>query len=295
MKEADIPKTTFCTHESHYEFLVMPFGLCNTPSTFQSLMNHVFYPFLHHFVLVFFDDILIYRKTWIDHVTHVDQVLFLLSQHQIFLKQSKCAFGASEVEYLGHLVGNDGVRVDPKKIEARQDWPHPKTLKSLCGFLGLIGYYRKFVKNYGKIATPLTNLLKKNSFTWTPAAAQAFQTLKTTMCTTSVLALPDFTKTFVLEFDASGKGISVVLMQEGQPLAFTSKQLSERNLEKPIYEKEMSVILHAFELWHPYLLGQHFQIKTDHQSLKYFLEQRISSQEKQKWVTKLFGYDYEII
>jgi hypothetical protein len=295
MKESDIPKTAFHTHEGHYEFLVMPFGLCNAPSTFQSLMNHVFRPFLRHFVLVFFDDILIYSKTWKDHLTHVDQVLSLLAQHQLFLKQSKCAFGASEVEYLGHLVGKDGVRVDPKKIEAMQDWLHPKTLKSLRGFLGLTGYYRKFVKNYGKIAAPLTALLKKNSFNWTPAAAQAFQTLKMAMCTTPVLALPDFTKTFVLECDASGKGIGAVLMQAGRPLAFTRKQLSEKNLGKPIYEKEMLAILHAVELWRPYLLGQRFQIKTDHQSLKYFLEQRISSQEQQKWVTKLFGYDYEII
>jgi hypothetical protein len=172
---------------------------------------------------------------------------------------------------------------------------HPNTLKSLRGFLGLTGYYCKFVKNYRKIAAPLTTLLKKNSFTWTPVAAQSFQTLKTTMCSTPVLALLDFTKTFVLESDASRKGISTVLMQEGRPLAFTSKQLSERNLGKPIYEKEMLVILHAVELWRPYLLGKHFQIKTDHQSLKYFLQQHISSQEQQKWVTKLFGYDYEII
>jgi hypothetical protein len=121
MKEAGILKTAFRTHEGHYEFLVMPFGLCNAPSTFQSLMNHVFRPFLHHFVLVFFDDILIYSKTWTEHLAHVDRVLHLLSQHQLFLKQSKCAFGTSEVEYLGHLVGKDGVRVDPKKIESMQD------------------------------------------------------------------------------------------------------------------------------------------------------------------------------
>jgi hypothetical protein len=113
-----------------------------------------------------------------------------------------------------------------KNIEAMQDWPHPKTLKSLCGFLGLTWYYHKFVNNYGKIVAPLTTLLKKNSFTWTQATAQDFQTLKTTMCTTPVLAVPDFTKTFVLECDASGKGINVVLMQEGQPLAFTNKKLS---------------------------------------------------------------------
>jgi hypothetical protein len=258
MKEADIPKTTFRTHEGHYNFLVMSFGLCNAHSTFQSLMNYVFRPFLRHFLLVFFDDILIYRKTWTYHLSHVDRVLHLLFQHQLFLKQSKCSFAASEVEYLGHLVGKDGVRVDPKKIEAMKYWPHPNNLKSLCGFLGLTWYYRKFVKNYGKIAAPLTALLKNNYFTWTPATAQDFQTLKMAMCTTPVLTLPDFTKTFVLECDASGKGIGVVLMQEGRPLAFTSKQLSKRNMGKSIYEKEMLAILHVVDLWRPYILGQRF-------------------------------------
>jgi len=176
MKEEDIPKTTVITHEGHYEILVMPFGFFNAPSTFQSLMNHVFHPFLHHFVLVFFNDILIYRKTWIDYLAHVDRVLHLLSQHQHFLKQYKCAFGASEVEYLGHLMDTADVMVDPKKIEAIQDWPHPKTLKILRGFMGLTGYYCKFVKNYGNILAPLTALLKNNSFTWIPAVAHAFQT-----------------------------------------------------------------------------------------------------------------------
>jgi hypothetical protein len=171
----------------------MPFGLCNAPSTFQSLMNQVFHPFLCHFFIVFFDDIPIYRKTWTYHISHVDRVLHLLSQHQLFPKQSKCAFGTSEYEYLGHLVRKDDVRVDPKKIEAMQDWPHPKTLKILHGFLGLTGYYCKFVKNYGKIAAPLTALLKNNSFTWTLAVAQDFQTLKMAMCTTPVLTLPHFT------------------------------------------------------------------------------------------------------
>jgi hypothetical protein len=193
------------------------------------------------------------------------------------------------------MVVKDDIRVDPKKIESMQDWPHPNTLKSLRGFMGLIGYYRKFIKNYGKNATPLTVLLKKNSFTWTPVATQDFRTFNMAMCTTPVLALPNFTKTFVLECDALGKGIGVVLMQEGWPLDFTSKKLSEINLGKSIYENEILAILHAVDLWCPYLLGKCFQIKIDHQSLKYFLEQHISSLEQQKWVTKLFGYDYEII
>jgi hypothetical protein len=196
---------------------------------------------------------------------------------------------------LGHLVGKDGIRVDPKRIEAMKEWPHPKTLKILRGFLGLTGYYHKFVKNYGKITTPLTALLKNNSFTWNPTAAQDFHTLNMAMCTTPVLAFPDFKNTFVLECDASRKGIGTILMQEGRPLAFTSKQLSERNMGKSIYENEMLVILHVVDLWHPFLLGKCFQIKTDHQSLKYFLEQRISSPKQQKWVAKLFRYDYEII
>jgi hypothetical protein len=183
---------------------------------------------------------------------------------------------------LGHLVGKDGINVDPKMIEAMQDYPHPKTLKIFHGFLGLTWYYHKFVNNYGKIATPLTALLKKKSITWTPAAAQAFQTLKMAMCTTPVLTLPDFTNIFVLECHASGKGIGVVLMQEGQPLAFTSKQLFEINLGKSIYEKEMLAILHVMDLWPPYLLGQWFLIKTDYQSLKYFMEQCLSFPKQQK-------------
>jgi hypothetical protein len=128
-------------------------------------MNHVLCPFLCHFVLIFFDDIIIYSKACPSYLSHVNQVLHLLSKHQLFLKQSKCVFGASEVEYLGHIVSNDGFHVDPKKIESMQDWPRPKTLNSLHGFLGLTKYYRKFVRNYGKITTPLTSLLKKNTFT----------------------------------------------------------------------------------------------------------------------------------
>jgi hypothetical protein len=178
------------------------------------------------------------------HLAHVDRVLHLLSQHQLFLKLSKCVFGASEVEYLGHIVGKASVRVDPKNIEAMQDWSHPKTLKSLHVFLGLTCYYHKFVKNYRKIVAPLTALLKNNSFTWTPEADQAFQALKAAMCTTPVLALPDFTKTFVLECDAFGRGIGAVLMQDGRTLAFTSKQLSERHLGQSIYEKETLAIIY---------------------------------------------------
>jgi hypothetical protein len=194
----------------------MPFGLTNTPSTFQILMNSIFNPFLRKFVLVFFDYILIYNKSWEQHVQHVDKVLQLLEEKKLYAKSSKCAFGVQEVEYLGHIVSHEGVKVDPKKIKAMREWPIPKTLKKLRGFLGLIGYYRKFVKNCGQIITLLTTLLNKEVFSWTQVATKSFEKLKEDMCTTLVLATPDFKKTFIVECDASGHGIGAILMQEGK-------------------------------------------------------------------------------
>jgi len=150
MHPDDIEKTAFRTHHGHFEFLVMPFGLCNAPSTFQALMNDILGRYLRNFVLVFFDDILIYSKTWEEHLQHIRQVLALLQLNSVFLKKSKCSFGQTTVGYLGHRVA-----VDPEKIKAITSWPQPVTVKQLKGFLGLAGYYRKFIKNYGAIAKPL--------------------------------------------------------------------------------------------------------------------------------------------
>jgi len=200
----------------------MPFGLTNAPSTFQSLMNQVFRPFLRKSILVFFNDILIYSKTWQEHVAHVDQTIQILREHRLYAKKYKYSFGKQEIDYLGHIISKKGVKVDPHKITDMQNWPVPTTLKSLQGFLGLIGYYMKFVKYYGKIVAPLTMLLKKNAFQWSPQVEAAFLKLKDAMCTTPVLVMPNFSKTFMIESDAYGVKIGAVLMQEGCYLAFTS-------------------------------------------------------------------------
>jgi hypothetical protein len=155
-------------------------------------------------------------------VRHVDKVLQLLKEQQLYAKPFKYFFGVKEVEYLGHIVSHEDVKVDPNKIKTMMDWPIPKTLKNLRGFLGLTGYYCKFVWHYGRIETPLTILTKKDTFSWTLEATKAFEQLKEVMCKALVLTIPDFTKTFIMQCDASGNGIGVVLMQEGRPLAFES-------------------------------------------------------------------------
>lgn len=294
MQPADVNKTAFRTHSGHYEFLVMPFGLTNAPSTFQSLMNDILREYLRDFVLVFFDDILVYSADLETHLTHLEKVFVKLQQHSLKVKGSKCSFGTTQVEYLGHVVNAEGVAVDPSKIECIKQWKQPTTLKGLRGFLGLAGYYRKFVKNFGLIAKPLTNMLKKDSFVWSSAAEQSFIDLKAALIATPVLALPDFTKEFVLECDTSGVGIGAVLSQQKHPIAFMSKTLSQRHLALSVYDKEMLAVVSAVQHWRPYLLGHHFIIITDHRTLEHFLSQRITTPAQQKWLLKLVGYDYSI-
>ncbi|XP_074298103.1 uncharacterized protein LOC141628919 [Silene latifolia] len=295
MADQDVPKTAFRTHEGHYEFLVMPFGLTNAPSTFQSLMNSIFSVYLRKFILVFFDDILIYSSSMAAHKEHLRIALQILREHNLFAKRSKCIFGVNEVDYLGHIISGEGVSTDPSKIKAMMEWPMPKNVKELRGFLGLTGYYRKFIKAYGIISKPLTNLLRKNGFTWTEQATAAFKSLQAAMVKAPVLALPNFSEQFEVETDASGKGIGAVLSQKGHPIAFISKALSERHLALSTYEKELLAVIMAVEKWRPYLIGRHFTIKTDHFSLKYLLEQKITTPFQSKCLPKLLGLDYEVI
>ncbi|MCI05087.1 transposon Tf2-1 polyprotein, partial [Trifolium medium] len=203
--EADIHKTAFRTHNGHYEYLVMPFGLMNAPATFQAIMNDIFRPFLRKFVLVFFDDILVYSANMADHENHLKQVLNVLMSNCFVANQAKCKFGCQQIDYLGHIISGAGVSVDPDKISCIIDWPEPKNVKGVRGFLGLTGYYRKFIKDYGKMAKPLTEMTKKDNFNWGPEASAAFKKLKLVMTTSPVLALPNFSLPFEVECDAAGR------------------------------------------------------------------------------------------
>ncbi|WVY96710.1 hypothetical protein V8G54_028861 [Vigna mungo] len=185
MEENDIPKTVFRAHQEHYEFLVMPLGLSNALATFQSITNTVLKEFLRKNVLVFFDDILVYSKTWEEHKEHLYQVLSTLGQQQLFANWKKRGFGKKQIRYLG-------VQMEPEKVLAGQDWPIPRSIKALRGFLGLMGYYRRFIKDYGKIARPLTDLSNKGELVWSAQCTEAMNILKTALTTTPLLALPDF-------------------------------------------------------------------------------------------------------
>ncbi|CAN0860162.1 Transposon Tf2-6 polyprotein [Linum grandiflorum] len=294
MLPEDQYKTAFRTHHGHYEFRVMPFGLTNAPATFQSVMNQVLAPYLRKFVLVFFDDILIYSPTQEQHQEHLSKTLQLLRENQFYAKRSKCSFGKAQVEYLGHVVTKEGVATDQEKIKAMIQWPVPTSIRGLRGFLGLTGYYRKFIKGYSIISKPLTDLLKKNQFKWSEDSTKAFEELKKAMTEAPVLALPDYSVPFTLETDASGTGIGAVLAQQGRPVAYLSQALSPKNQTLSTYEKEYLAVILAVARWRHYLEGRHFTILTDHQSLKYLLEQRLHTQIQKKGLLKLMGLDFDI-
>ncbi|KAL4319444.1 hypothetical protein GQ457_18G018050 [Hibiscus cannabinus] len=263
MSEPDIHKTAFRTHEGHYEFLVMPFGLTNAPATFQGLMNKVFKQLLRR-------------------------------ENSLYAKLSKCCFGAQEVDYLGYVIAGGEIAMGKGKVECILNWPAPKNIKELRGFLGLSGYYRRFVKGYGVIARSLTDLLKKGGWKWDWEEEQAFQKLKEAVSQAPVLVLPNFKEVFTVETDASEKGVGAVLSQKGKPLAFFSRGLGVRHQGLSVYEKEMMAVLMAVKKWSPYLIGRHFKIKTDHQSLKFLAENQAITPSQQKWVVKMMGYDYEV-
>ncbi|KAJ0585747.1 putative nucleotidyltransferase, Ribonuclease H [Helianthus annuus] len=291
----DTQKTAFRTTDGHYEFLVMPFGLSNAPSTFQAAMNDIFSDVLRRFVLVFFDDILVYSKSESEHVAHLHQVFQTLATHQFYAKLSKCVFGVAEINYLGHVISQLGVSTDTEKIVAIQKWPTPTSQTTLRGFLGLTGYYRRFVKSYSHIAGPLTDLLKGNQkFLWSAAAQVAFEKLKQAMVKLPTLTLPNFTFVFDVTTDASDYGIGAVLSQQDKPIAFFSKKLSPKMKAASAYIRELYAITEAIKKWRHYLLGRRFRVFTDQRSLRHLLTQVIQTPEQHKWASKLIGYDFEI-
>lgn len=210
MVEEDEFKTAFKTHRGLFQFRVMPFGLTNAPATFQCVMNSIFAHLVRKCVLIFMDDILVYSSSLDDHVTHLRAVLTILQEQKFYAKLSKCTFAKAQLDYLGHIISAQGVATDPSKTEAMLNWPTPTSFTELRGFLGLTGYYRRFVHRYGVLAKPLTLLLQQKSFQWTDAAQLAFRNLKHAMSSTPVLGIPDFSRPFFVETDASDLGIGAI-------------------------------------------------------------------------------------
>ncbi|GKA55062.1 putative reverse transcriptase domain-containing protein [Tanacetum coccineum] len=240
VREEDISKTAFRTRYGHYEFQVMPFGLTNAPAVFMDLMNRVCKPYLDRFVIVFIDDILIYSKSRKEHEGHLKLILNLLKNEELYAKFSKCEFWLSKVQFLGHVIDSEGIHVDPAKIEAIKDWASPKTPTEIRQFLGLAGYYRRFIEGFSKIARPMTKLTQKSvKFEWGEKAEAAFQLLKQKLCSAPILALPEGSENFVVYCDASHKGLGAVLMQREKVIAYASRQLKVHEKNYTTHDLEL--------------------------------------------------------
>ncbi|KAL0541274.1 hypothetical protein IC582_021316 [Cucumis melo] len=296
IKDEDVPKTAFRSRYGHHEFIVMSFGLTNAPAVFMDLMNRVFREFLDTFVIVFIDDILIYSKTEAEHEEHLRMVLQTLRDNKLYAKFSKCEFWLKQVSFLGHVVSKVGVSVDPAKIEAVTGWTRPSTVSEVRSFLGLAGYYRRFVENFSRIATPLTQLTRKGvPFVWSKACEDSFQTLKQKLVTAPVLTIPDGSGSFVIYSDASKKGLGCVLMQQGKVVAYASRQLKSHEQNYPTHDLELAAVVFALKIWRHYLYGEKIQIFTDHKSLKYFFTQKELNMRQRRWLELVKDYDCEIL
>lgn len=221
------------------------------------------------------------------HLHHLKLVFEVLRRHHYVVNKKKCVLGARRIKYLGHFISVEGVSTDPKKVEAFVNWPEPQNVKQLRSFLGMAGYYRRFIKGYSVIAQPLTELLKKgNGFLWKTETKEAFHKLKEALCSAPVLALPDLSLPFVVEADACQTGIGAVLMQCLHPVAYISRTLSLKNQALSVYDKELLALVFAVEKWHSYLIIQPFIIKTDQKSLRYLLEQKLTTPSQFGWLAK---------
>ncbi|KAI3797465.1 hypothetical protein L1987_32722 [Smallanthus sonchifolius] len=295
VREEDIPKTAFRTRYGHYEFMVMPFGLTNAPAVFMDLMNRMCKPYLDKFVIVFIDDILIYSRTKEEHEQHLRIILDLLKTEQLYAKFSKCEFWLKEVQFLGHVVNEKGIHVDPAKIEAVKNWIAPKTPTEVRSFLGLAGYYRRFISNFSKIAVPLTALTHKGkSYVWGPKQEEAFQTLKQKLCDAPILTLPEGNDDLVVYCDASNLGLGCVLMQRGKVIAYASRQLKIHEKNYTTHDLELGAVIFALKIWRHYLYGTKCVVFTDHKSLQHIFNQKELNMRQRRWVELLSDYDCEI-
>ncbi|GJY48218.1 putative nucleotidyltransferase, ribonuclease H [Tanacetum coccineum] len=278
--EDDIPKTAFRTRYGHFEFTVMPFGLTNAPAVFMDLMNRVCKPYLDKFVIVFIDDILVYSKSKEEHKVHLRLVLELLKKEKLYAKFSKCEFWLQEVHFLGHVVNQNGIHVDPSKIEAVKNWKAPTTPSEIRSFLGLAGYYRRFIANFSKIAKPLTSLTQKNKkYEWGVEQEEAFQTLKDNLCNAPILSLPDGVEDFVVYCDASNQGLGCVLMQRGKVIAYASRQLKIHEKNYTTHDLELGAIVFAFKNLMAFILltmvDEELSFYTDHtQPFKHYYDKK---------------------
>uniref|UniRef100_A0A2N9FXY3 Reverse transcriptase domain-containing protein n=1 Tax=Fagus sylvatica TaxID=28930 RepID=A0A2N9FXY3_FAGSY len=295
MKEGDEWKTAFKTKYGLYEWLVMPFGLTNAPSTFMRLMNHALRAFLGRFVVVYFDDILVYSKSLDEHIDHLHCVLTVLRKEKLYANLKKCSFCLDKVVFLGFVVGAKGIAVDEEKVKAIKEWPTPKSITEVRSFHGLASFYRRFVKDFSTLAAPLTEIVKKSvGFKWGSEQDRAFIEIKERLCGAPLLALPDFSKTFEIECDASGIGIGAVLMQEKRPIAYFSEKLNGAALNYPTYDKELYALVRALETWQHYLWPKEFVIHTDHESLKHLKGQGKLNRRHAQWMEFIETFPYVI-
>src|SRR5262244_3217049 len=273
----------------------MSFGLTNAPAVFMDLMNRVFRPYLDQFVIVFIDDVLIYSPDEESHREHLRIVLETLRAHQLYAKFSKCEFWLDSVQFLGHVISKDGVAVDPSKVQAVLEWKAPRSPSEIRSFLGLAGYYRRFIQDFSSLASPLTNLTRKEvMFVWSEDCERNFQELKTRLTSALVLSLPDGSGGFVVYTDASKLGLGCVLMQNGKVIAYASRQLKDHELNYPTHDLELAAVVHALKIWTHYLYGEKFEVFTDHKSLKYLFSQKDLNLRQRRWMEFLKDYDFQM-
>ncbi|GKV42221.1 hypothetical protein SLEP1_g49653 [Rubroshorea leprosula] len=295
IKLDDVPKIAFRTRYGHYEFRVMPFGLTNAPARFMDLMNRVFSKYLDKFVVVFIDDILIYFSSHTLHEKHLRIVLETLRSERLFAKFKKCEFWLDNVTFLGHVVTKDGISVDPQKIEVVVDWKRPNSVAEIRSFLGLAGYYRQFVGDFSRIASPMTHLIRRDTeFEWTLECEKSFLTLKEKLVTTHVLALPINGEGFTVYSDASKKGLGCVLMQKDRVIAYAFRQLKPYEENYPTHDLELATVIFALKIWRHYLYGETCEIFTDHKSLKYIFTQKELNMGQRRLLELLKDYDLTI-